>query len=291
MLSLMKRLLVTALVVVLATTACSKKKDGDDDDDDAAGGPGTPAPYTLSIDTSVSEGGSDVDAQAAGLVDVNAVPAMATANAHLGASVFTVVITANLAAQVFLPVLLLKTASKTKATKVSDGVFLWSFDFQNGGATYTGNLTGTEGEGGNAWSMKVTKAPADGNACCTDFEFFTGSDDGKGNGSWQLYDPTRPTAAAKLFSVTYAYASPTAKTLAYQVNSDRAAEQKFGGGTTVVYNIKDSALTLTYKDSSEQGSRVITWHKTTKAGSIVDLQGTKLCWDTKANGYADIACP
>lgn len=290
MLNLMKRLVMTALCLSLALPSCGKKaKDDGDSGDSADGAPPPPSPYTVSLDLSVADGGTNTDSTAAGQ------GLLATTQlAHAGASLVVLGVSYSLAAQLIVPVLLLREAAKASPTEVTPGSYLWSYDFTYGGAKYTGNLTGTKDEasGTNSFSMSVTRDPANGDGCCTNFVFFTGTNNpSDGGGSWQIFDPTRPTGQEMLFSVTYGYKSATERTLAYAVNSDRDAAQKFGNGTTVLYNVKDTVVTMTYKDSSETGSRIVSWDRDTLAGSIVDLQGQKLCWDTKANGYTDIACP
>lgn len=290
MVVLMKRLATLSLSFALALPACSRKEAEDDEEDEAAAdAPPPPSPYTVSIDLSVSEGGTNTDANASGQ------SLMATSQlAHTGAALIVAGVSYSLAAQLIVPVLLLREAGEATPTEVTPGTYLWSFDFDYGGAKYTGNLTGTkDAESGiNSFSMAVTRDPENGEGCCTNFVFFSGSNDPEtGAGSWQFFDPTRSSSPENLFSVSYAFTSSTERTLTYTVNSDRDAAQKFGNGTTVAYNVKDTAVTMTYKDSSETGSRTITWDKDTVAGSIVDLQGQKLCWDTKANGYADITCP
>ncbi len=287
---LMKRMAIMSLSLFLALPACSKKADEDDDDEAAAAdAPPPPSPYTLSIDLSVADGGTNTDSTAAGQNEGFA----ATQLAHAGASLIVAGVSYSLAVQLVVPVLLLRTAGESTPTKVTEGSYLWSFDFTHGGAKYTGNLTGTEDEasGSNSFSMSVTRDPANSDGCCSNFVFFTGANNPTdGGGSWQIFDPTRPTGHEELFTVTYGYKSTTERTLSYAVNSDRPASQKFGKGTTVLYDVKDTVVTMTYQDSSESGTRVISWDKDTLAGSIFDLQGQKLCWDTKANGYADIAC-
>jgi hypothetical protein len=286
---LMNRLTNFSLVLCLALPACGKKVTGDDDDDgSASGAPPPPSPYTVSLDLSVSEGGTNTDDDAANFT-------ANTSSLAYGASSFIVLgISGSLASQLVVPVLLLKGAASAKAMEVTPGTYLWSYDFTHGGAKYTANLTGKrdDSSGSNTFTMNVTRDPENGDGCCKNFLFFTGANDPQENkGAWQIFDPSRPTGQEKLFSIAYVYKEITERTLTYTVNSDRPASQKFGQGTTVIYDVKGTTVTMTYQDSSEQGSRIISWDKDTLAGSIVDLQGQKLCWDTQENGNADIPCP
>lgn len=293
MLLLVKRFAVAFLVLGLAMPACSKKEDEDEDEEEAAtDAPPPPSPYTVSIDLSASEEGTNTDEQAAngaGFADLSFL--MNTSQlAHLGASVVVVTLSASLAAQLTVPVLLLKGAEGASPVESSENVYLWSYDFSFNNVDFTANLTGTKGSEANTWSMKLTRNPEDGNGCCENFEFFTGTQNGQ-SGSWQLYDPSRPAAQEELFSVSYDVTSATERSLTFLVNSDRPATEAFGAGTKVEYVMNGTTVKITYTESSVPGVRVITFDTGTKAGSFVTLEGETFCWDTALNGYADIECP
>lgn len=262
-------------------SACGNKglKDEKEEDSSSDNAPAPPSPYTLSVDLTLSEQGTDLD-----------VTETLGAN-HLKAAVYVVAVNVNVAAHLFVPVALLRSASAAAPVLTGENTWTRSYQLTTDNRTWTANLTGRRlSDTANSWQMRVTSSPVDANGCCTDFLLFDGQSSTAGSGSWQLYDPTKPAAAAKLFSIVYDYRSETDKTLVFTVNSAKPASERFGSSSSVNYRISGANISMQVFDSSEGASRTIAWNKATQAGSHTDLQGNKACWAGKDENLIDVAC-
>lgn len=282
---------VTQIDIGCAKNGTDSDKDEEKTDPDA---PPPPSPYTLSVNLNVSDQGKDMDTHAfAGSLDSDSSDlefVLAGAN-HFQAMAYVQAVNVNIAAQLFVPVALLKSAIGTIPSLT--GVDTWTYGYMltYNNRTWTSNLAGTKiSDTAAKWQMQVTSNPVDGSGCCTSFLFFDGQSSTTGSGSWQIYDPTRPGDSAKIFSVTYDLRSPNDKVLMFFVNSDKASASRFGNSSLLRYQISQNDISLEIQDSSEPGKRLIAWNKETKAGNHTDPQGNRVCWDTAALNTADRIC-
>lgn len=292
----MKRIIATLLVSTLpflTATGCGGAGKDDEKEDDAGseGAPPPPPVGTISLDLDVSDG-----TQKLGFAEVGGLAAASVATLglnHAAASIVVLVVNVNISLSLVIPVGLLKAAAASTPKLTAPNTYTYSFEFTTQNRAWTGNFIAVVGEAdARAYSMRVTSEPKDANGCCTDFEFFNGSAvAGQSTGAWQVFDPTKPTAAAKLFGISYDFKSETDKTLTFLVNSDKPATEKFGSGSRVAYKVAGNDVTMTVRDSAENADRVIAWSKASGAGSHLDPQGKKTCWDTKDKNRVDVACP
>jgi hypothetical protein len=278
---------LVVLSLVSALVACGKKDDSKSDST-AEGAPALPASGTLSVDFKAKGEAGDAFALVA-QAGRSRLGATSTNN-HAAAAVVFALTNVYVGAYLVTPVLMLARGAQETAKAQVDGSWLWSYDVTVGGVKDTVNLTGVRtGEASATWSLKLTTEPRDANGCCDAFELLTGSTSDGEKGAWIVNDPSQPKTPTPLFTTTYDYESPTDKTLAFTLETTRAATERFGKGSYASYAVKDDAVTLQVRDASEAAPRTILFDRGTGAGSQVDPAGTKSCWGP-APSYADIAC-
>jgi hypothetical protein len=281
------RLVLLCTAVAAVHPACGSKG-LEEDGETGSGGQGVPvppSPSTLSLNLNVSDQGADMDAQ-----QMVSAAEMLGAN-QLRAAGYVLVVNVNIAAQLLVPVALLRSAATATPVLTAEDTWTWSYQVTYSNRTWTSNLVGQKlSDTAYAWQMRVTSTPEDGNSCCSDFLFFDGQSSSAGSGSWQMYDPTKPGTGAKLFSVVYDYKGATDKTLVFTVNSDKSAAERFGKSSSVKYVISGDKITLEILDSSEGSKRVIAWNRVSRAGSHTDPQGNQVCWAGADENLADMDC-
>lgn len=287
---LLCRLLVAGSMILLNSGCAQNGADKDNEEQEVdPDAPPPPSPYTLSINLNVSDQGTDMDAQSF-TNNFFSQPEL-LGSSHFQAMVYVLAVNINVAAQLFVPVALLKSATGAIPSLTAADTWTYSYTVTHNNRIWTANLVGSKiSDAAASWQMRVSSDPTDGNGCCTSFLFFEGLSSTTGSGSWQIYDMTRPSDSAKLFSVTYDYTSPTDKVLLFLVNSDKSASSRFGNGSQLRYQISQNTIAMEIQDSSDPGKRLIEWNRETKAGSHTDPQGNRLCWDTSAANLADRSC-
>jgi hypothetical protein len=263
--------------------ACKQGEDEEEEEEEVTDAPATPSPYTMSLDLNISE---DTPAESM---------AFAATTAGTNAGIAALILTATGASvglQMAVPVLSLRRALEEDATRVSEGVYLWSYDFTNDNATWTANLTGTVVDATSmTWSMAMTRTPTQANGCCQNFVFYTGTQTNAGQaGTWQVFDPTRSEAQENLFQIAYSYVSENERTLTYTVNSDKAPSERFGNGSTVAYTVTANTFTLVVDDSSETGEHTVVVNRADKSGSYVNTDGDSFCWGPLSDDQPNVAC-
>jgi hypothetical protein len=282
------RALVAPFLLTLAA-ACGHSGDGGGGGGGGggSGAPGVPAATTMSVDLSLTDTALNLDDPSgfAALPSTNYGPAINYAQA----TAVVLNVSGNVAEPLALPVAALRAAAGKPSQLQAESTWAWSYDFDYEGRSYTGNLLGKRVASSRiAWSLRLTSRSRDPNGCCDAFEIASGESSEPNAGTWQIYDPTHPAKPARLVSVSYD--TRDARSLRFEVNSERAPALRFGRGSTVVYKVAGDELTLTINDSSEPGARSITWDRKTRAGRQKDPQGATTCWDTEANAYANVTC-
>lgn len=188
------------------------------------------------------------------------VDAAATGSNFATAALYVAAVDANITSYLATPVALLKQAAAATPSLLAKDTYLWSLENADAlTATKTGETT---------WSWAIP-------------DVLTGTSALEGNGTWQI--PHR-------VSVTYAYTSPTAKTLTFLVTSGRPAAEKLGNGSTVTFTLAGDLATLLYVDSAESGERALSWSRGSKAGSMRGPTGAEVCWAGKDAALKNVAC-
>ena len=279
------------VVFALASTLGACGKSGKDAEkpqsDEAVGALAVPSPYSMSVNLDVAGNGTDLDT----LAKLDSFESLAFGGSnHLQAMIYVSAVDANIAQSLKLPINLLKAAAGKKPVQSGSDTWVYSYDVLENNRVLTANLTGTRtSQAATSWSMKVTSVPSDINGCCTDVLIFEGQSSTTGSGNWQIFDVTKPSDSAKLFSIVYDYKSPTDKVLLFTINGN-STQSRLGVDSTVRYSAAGDLLSLEVNDSADQGKRLISWSEASKAGDYTDPQDNSVCWDSYLKGFADVVC-
>ena len=191
-----------------------------------------------------------------------------------------------MAVQLAVPVAAVAKALTTTPTYQGDDTWLWSYTFNQSGTTtptYTAELTGKQSGANATWSFAVTKEPLDSANCCTKFVWLTGTSTGSTAGTWTINDHTTPTTVTKNRTLAWTFTSATDRTLKLTADKVDATATNAGwvAGGFVNYVSTAAAITMTVdKDPSNAAKTEVIWNPSTKEGSLLNEEGTKVCWDT-----------
>jgi len=259
-------------------------------DEDA---PSLPSSSSMFVDFSEMGGGKSSNIVENGLLQTKefvTYPILGTYYAD--AAVIVIVWNIGIVINMAVPVAVFSAAGAQTADYQGNRTWAWTVPETTIGLnTWTATLTGTLSEDATtvSWSMKLSNLVADGNGCCTNFEWFTGQHAlNAKSGTWQFYDPTSPDDALTKTRIDWDVTSDTDKTLTFTDNSSTAATVNWGNGSYLEYIVNGTSVTFTAKNSAKTDATIITWDRSDSTGSIRYDDGSSIgCWDTN---QADVVC-
>ena len=265
--------LLSHLALFGALSGCGKKSK--DENEEAA--PEIPASETLVMSTSSLQSGGNLTT---------------SAGANFGVAYLTVSATSvAVALQLALPAAAISKALEQTAKKEGDGSWSWIYSFVHSGTSYNAILKATTGTGASLWdwALGVSKSPLDSNGCCTNFTWLSGSRTSATSGVWTINDAAAPASISPLRTVDWQYTSATDKSLKVGLSKVDDSTSEWAAGGYVKLAISGAANVMTIdKTPVNAATIVVNWDSSTKVGSMVKEDGTKVCWDTS---LADVTCP
>lgn len=256
----------------LINASCGRKKDTEQENPPTSQAPSVPASGTLAVNMDSLSG-----------------TALTTASGvnHLAAAAVTVIVNVAVGAQLAVPAAALKAAlSQTPTYQASDESWNWALDFTANSISWKAVLNGKAGSSGaSTWTLTVTKSPTDSNGCCSSFTWLTGNIISSQSGTWTMNDPTTPTTPSPHRQISYTYTSDNQRDLTITVKK-AAGEWKEGG--TIRYIVAADQITTTLiKDPALATKKTeIIWNSSTKAGSLENEKGEKVCWNANLQNTA-----
>lgn len=280
------------LIFLLLVNACGKKKANEDTTEEEP--PVLPASSTLQINAdALKEGAATTELFLHQLVNQQTPDEFALVTGgsnHLVAYLAAVASTGVVGAMLAGPAAALNAALAQSPTQQPDGSWLWSYSFSYSGVTWDAALTGAKNSSAGAdFSFAVTRTPQDSNGCCSDFVWLKGVGLTANEGTWVINDHTSPSTAQPLVSATWSYPSTTDRSIKVTLQKESSSQSDWVKGGFVSLSANGSVKTIVVdKDPATSASVVITWDQVTKAGSMINDDGVKSCWDTS---LANATCP
>ena len=263
---------LVALSVGLAAGGCGK--------DEAPGLPPADSMDFINFQKGATPGGlTSADQTVATTVNVE----------QAAAAVGFVAVAVNL--YLLVPRLVFAAVVSEKPTQDGDE-WIWKHTFPLAG--WEAALHGTKADKLDL-SMHITGLRAD-TSYVNDFVWYTGSHAAT-SGLWQIYDPgtaANPGPSGPVVRIDWARASSTDKGVDFTVV--RADSPKLNDKLS--FTLKGTIATMAIHD--EKGGQnddqaaadfSVVWSTASGAGKMNRVGGTTSCWDTLANGQADITCP